>query len=204
MDIYTDYANWKFENYDFIHPLIVKRSKTISRFTSVIAVVDYLYEQFVKRQKLDEDEEVFFEVGFDYIHDNFYTIKTILDYQFNHNIDEMEKCAKTINLLLYVNEFQAELLNQPLDLKQELQQLDDFEQKINSYLDKKENVPDEFFPMFDDIINPIFEKNNLELNPIESIYYEAAVEYGIYKENETAVYSSIFNDEILKRIEKKK
>ncbi len=203
MDIYTDYANWKFENYDFIHPLIAKRSKTISRFTSVIAVVDYLYEQFVKRQKLDEDEEVFFEVGFDYIHDNFYTIKTILDYQFNHNIDEMEKCAKTINLLLYVNEFQAELLNQPLDLKKELQQLDDFEQKINSYLDKKENVPDEYFPMFDDIINPIFEKNNLELNPIESIYYEAAVEYGIYKENETAVYSSIFNDEILKRIEKK-
>ena len=44
MDIYTDYANWKFENHDFIYKLVKSQSKTISRFTSVIIVVDYLYE----------------------------------------------------------------------------------------------------------------------------------------------------------------
>ena len=47
MDIYTDYANWKLENYDLISTLVKNKSKAISRFTSVIAVVDYLYDKFV-------------------------------------------------------------------------------------------------------------------------------------------------------------
>lgn len=189
MDIYTDYANWKFENHDFIFKLVTSKSNTIARFTSVIAVVDYLYEEYTKKKTLTEEEEVFFSVGFDYIHDNFYTIKTILDYTFKGNYEEMETCAKTINLLLYVHEFQSELLNHTLDVTQ----LDSFEEKVNSYLDKKENVPDVFFPMLDDIVNPIFEKNEIELNPIESIFYEVAIEYGIYKNNEFDMYNAVFN-----------
>lgn len=190
MDIYTDYVNWKFENHDLIHQLVSNRSKTISRFTAVIAVVDYLYEQFLKKEKLTEDEELFFSMGFDYIHDNFYTIKTILEYKFNNDYKEMEKCAKTINLLLYVNEFQSELLNQKEIV--DIEPLNQFEQQINSYLDKKENVPDAFFPMLDDIITPIYERNQIEFTPIESIYYEIAVEYGIYKENEIDIYNAVF------------
>lgn len=190
MDIYTDYVNWKFENHDLIHQLVSNRSKTISRFTAVIVVVDYLYEQFLKKEKLTEDEELFFSMGFDYIHDNFYTIKTILEYKFNNDYKEMEKCAKTINLLLYVNEFQSELLNQKEIV--DIEPLNQFEQQINSYLDKKENVPDAFFPMLDDIITPIYERNQIEFTPIESIYYEIAVEYGIYKENEIDIYNAVF------------
>lgn len=193
MDIYEDYVNWKFENHDFIFQLVHTKSKTISRFTSVIAVVDYLYEQFLKKGNLTSDEEVFFSVGFDYIYDNFYTIKTILDYHFQKDYTEMEQYAKTINLLLYVHEFQSELLNQPIDLKTELAPLDELEQKINTYLDKKENVPDAFFPMLDDIVNPIFEKHGIEFNPIESIFYEIAVEYGIYKNNDFDMYNAVFN-----------
>lgn len=193
MDIYTDYANWKFENHDFIFQLVNTKSKTISRFTSVIAVVDYLYDQYTKNNKLTSDEEVFFSIGFDYIHDNFYTIKTILDYKFQGDFNEMEKLSKTINLLLYVHEFQTELLNQDIDLKKDIEPLDEFEEKVNQYIDKKENVPDVFFPMLDDIVTPIFERNNLELNPIESIYYDIAVEYGIYKNNEFDMYNAVFN-----------
>ncbi|MDE7384427.1 MAG: hypothetical protein K2M84_01570, partial [Anaeroplasmataceae bacterium] len=169
MDIYEDYANWKIENHDFIYHLVKTQSKTISRFTSAIAVVDYLYEKYVEKNHLTEEEKVFFSVGFDYIHDNFYTIKTILDYTFNGNFEEMEKCAKTINLLLYVHEFQSELLNQDIDLKNSMKELDSFEEKVNSYLDKKENVPDVFFPMLDDIVTPIFRRNGIDMNPTESI-----------------------------------
>ncbi|MDE7213357.1 MAG: hypothetical protein K2N42_02130, partial [Anaeroplasmataceae bacterium] len=60
MNIYEDYASWKKENYDFIFRLVKTKSKTISRFTSVIAVVDYLYEAYTKKEHLSEDEEVFF------------------------------------------------------------------------------------------------------------------------------------------------
>lgn len=193
MDIYTDYANWKFENHEFIHSLVERKSVAISRFTSVIVVVDYLYEKYLKKNKLTEDEQVFFEIGFDYIHDNFYTIKTLLDYQFNKDYDKLDACAKTINLLLYVNEFQAELLNHDVDLKNEMKLLDGFEQQISEFLAKNENVPDEYFPILNDIVNPIFDRHNIEFIPIESIFYEVALEYRLYKENEFDMYNAVLN-----------
>ena len=197
MDIYTDYANWKFENHDFIYKLVRSKSKTISRFTSVIIVVDYLYEKYVKDNSLTPDEEVMFNVGFDYMHDNFFTIKTLLDYTFNGDYIEMEKCAKTINLLLYVNEFQGELLNNDNILESDLKQLDNFEQKLTDYLDKKENCPDEFFPYLDDLVNPIFDRNGIDFTPIEAIFYEISVALGISKNNDNKAFL-----DILKQVKK--
>ena len=197
MDIYTDYANWKFENHDFIYQLVRSKSKTISRFSSVIIVVDYLYEKYVKDNSLTPDEEVMFNVGFDYMHDNFFTIKTLLDYTFNGDYIEMEKCAKTINLLLYVNEFQGELLNNDNILESDLKQLDNFEQKLTDYLDKKENCPDEFFPYLDDLVNPIFDRNGIDFTPIEAIFYEISVALGISKNNDNKAFL-----DILKQVKK--
>lgn len=193
MDIYTDYANWKFENHDFIYQLVRSKSKTISRFSSVIIVVDYLYEKYVKDNSLTADEEVMFNVGFDYMHDNFFTIKTLLDYTFNGDYIEMEKCAKTISLLLYVNEFQGELLNNDNILESDLKQLDNFEQKLTDYLDKKENCPDEFFPYLDDLVNPIFDRNGIDFTPIEAIFYEISVALGISKNNDNKAFLDILN-----------
>ena len=193
MDIYTDYANWKFENHDFIYQLVRSKSKTISRFSSVIIVVDYLYEKYVKDNSLTPDEEVMFNVGFDYMHDNFFTIKTLLDYTFNGDYIEMEKCAKTINLLLYVNEFQGELLNNDNILESDLKQLDNFEQKLTDYLDKKENCPDEFFPYLDDLVNPIFDRNGIDFTPIEAIFYEISVALCISKNNDNKAFLDILN-----------
>ena len=200
MDIYTDYLNWKFENHELIDNLVKRRSKTISRFTSTIVVVDYLYDKFLKYNKLTEDEEVFFSVGFDYIHDNFYTIKTLLEYKFDNDYNELEKYSKTINLLLYVNEFQAELLQNLSDSKA-MQPLDDFELSVNNFLDRKENVPDEYFQLLNEIVNPIFERFDIEYNPIESIFYEIALEYKISKENDFDIYNAVFN---LQKVKNKK
>ena len=192
MNIFNDYESWKKENQEFIYQLVISKSKTISRFTSVIAVVDYLYEKHLHTPNLSEEEEIFFSTGFDYIYDNFYTIKTILDYKFNNDFVEMEKYAKTINLLLYVHEFQSELLNQELR-SDDLNRLDDFEEKVSAHLDRKENIPDAYFPMLDDIVTPIFQKLQIEFQPIESIFYEVALEFGIYKNNEQDIYNAIFH-----------
>ena len=192
MNIFNDYESWKKENQEFIYQLVKSKSKTISRFTSVIAVVDYLYEKHLHTPNLSEEEEIFFSTGVDYIYDNFYTIKTILDYKFNNDFVEMEKHAKTINLLLYVHEFQSELLNQELR-SDDLNRLNDFEEKVSAHLDRKENIPDAYFPMLDDIVTPIFQKLQIEFQPIESIFYEVALEFGIYKNNEQDIYNAIFH-----------
>lgn len=190
MDIFTDYAKWKAENRDFIHTLIFNKSQTISRFTSVIAVVDFFYQQSLKR-KLSDDEQLFFETGFDYIYDGFYMIQTILDFQFQKDDRKMESCAKTINLLLYATDFLSELENHQI-AKTDLQPLLDFIENVNHFLDQKQNVPDVYFPLLNDIVNPIFERNQIEFQSIESIFYEIALEYGIYHEDDEQVMRNIF------------
>lgn len=198
MDIYTDYANWKFENYEFIDRLVKNKSKTIARFTSVIAVVDYLYDQVVEKKFLSEDEELIFSTGFDYIYDQFHFIKTITEYKFGNSVDLMEPYAKTINLLLYIHDFQSEALSHSSLDKQDIQPLDDLEDKVNRCLDKKENAPDEYFAVLNDITAKIFEQNGIEVHTVDQIFYEIALEYQIYQENEYDIYTSVLNKQIEK------
>lgn len=192
MDIYTDYANWKFENYDFISSLVLEKSATIARFTSVIAVVDYLYEEYVKTKSLTSDEELIFSTGFDYIYDNFYTIQTICELNFNNDIKEMEKYARNINLLLYINEFKAELKENKIDSSK----LDNFSDDVSEGIEKKKAVPDEYFIMLDEITKDLFEKNGIEVYTVEQIFYEIAVEYDIYPEEDYDAFNSFLNNKI--------
>lgn len=197
MDIYTDYANWKFEKYELISTLIKNKSKAISRFTSVIAVVDFLYDKFVKEKKLDEDLELIFSTGFDYIYDEFMMIETLLQNKFNNDYKELEKYSKTINLLLYINDFQNEALNYKegtFDLKP----LDELNDKVMNYIDKGENAPDEYFQILSDITSSMFDNLDEEFHTVDQIYYEIAVELGIYEEDEYNMFNSFINDKIEK------
>lgn len=184
--IFTDYEAWKRENNELITTLVKKQSKTIQRFSPVLAVVDYLYEQNQKGT-LSGDEELIFSTGFDYIYDQFQIIQSLLEDNFNNDYDEMEKYGQTINLLLYINDFEAELKVND-NLKKDIKKLTDLEDKVNSYLDKKENAPDEYFALLDDITYSIFTKNNIEIHTVDQIFYEIAIEYGIYTDEE---YSTI-------------
>ena len=134
MNIYEDYLAWKKENFNLISTLVKQRSDTIKRFSPVIAVVDYLYEKQLKK-KLSEDEELIFSSGFDYIHDAFMMIDNILQSDFNNSIPAMEKCSKTINLLLYVIDFESEITESD-ELKKDIQKLYDLDQALNEYLEK--------------------------------------------------------------------
>ncbi len=200
MDIFEDYLNWKYENHELIHDLVKTKSNTISRFTHVISVVDYLYD---KKQKdiLSEDEILIFSTGFDYIFDQFEIIKSILDLKFNKNIKEMEKYSKTINLLLYINEFQGEIANNN-KIKNQINQLNSLDDRINQKLDNKINADEEDFILLNDITYNIFEKNGIDIHTVDSIFYDIAIEYGLVNENEDDTYNEILNKLIEKNRKK--
>ncbi len=196
MDIFEDYLNWKYENHELIHDLVKSRSNTISRFTHVISVVDYLYD---KKQKvaLSEDEILIFSTGYDYIFDQFEMIKSILDLKFNKNIEEMEKYSKTINLLLYITEFQGEIANNN-KIKNQINQLNSLYDRINQKLDNKINADEEDFILLNDITFNIFEKNGIEIHTVDSIFYDIAVEYDLVNDNDDDTYNEILNKLIKK------
>jgi hypothetical protein len=199
MDIYEDYASWKKENSHLIQTLVNKKSKAIVRFSCVIAVVDYLYHRHEDGKKLSEDEEVIFSTGFDYIYDSFMMIDNILQSDFNGDIDLMEGCSQTINLLLYINDFESEISSSGNeDLKKELKKLSSLDEKVNDYLAKRENAPDEYFGILNDLIDDIFVSNNVEIHTVEEIFYEIAIEYDIYQEDDFDMFNEVINRQIEK------
>lgn len=199
MDIYEDYASWKKENSHLIQTLVSKKSKAIVRFSCVIAVVDYLYHRHIDGKKLSEDEEVIFSTGFDYIYDSFMMIDNILQSDFNGDIDLMEGCSQTINLLLYINDFESEISSSGNeDLKKELKKLSNLDEKVNDYLAKRENAPDEYFGILNDLIDDIFVSNNVEIHTVEEIFYEIAIEYDIYQEDDFDMFNEVINRQIEK------
>ena len=195
--IFDDYAAWKKENHDLIYSLVNNKSKIIQRFSSVIAVVDYLYDYHLDNN-LSEDEELIFSSGYDYIYDQFQLIETLLENNFNNDVNKMEKYGQTINLLLYINDFKLEIANSNLKGK-EVNQLNDLNDKVYEYIEKNENAPDEYFQLLNDITSSLFEKNDVELHTIDQIFYEIAIEYDIYDEDEYNIYNYFLNKEIEKR-----
>lgn len=190
MTIYEDYENWKDENFDLINDLIKMKSKIISRFSHVIAVVDYLYNKHEQEGSLEEYLEVIFEHGFDYLHDHFVTISTILQKEYRGNLVGMNEYAKTINLLLYTNDFQNELENDDNAKQEDLDKLNDFEQRVLSYIEKHEEAPDEMFGLLNDITYNLFDENYRSVN---DILYDVALELDLaIDDNGEAPIDNIF------------
>ena len=197
MDIFEDYNAWKKENSGLIQSLVKNKSKAIKRFACVLAVVDYLYDRHQNGKKLSEDEEVIFSTGFDYVYDSFMMIDNILQSDFNGNIEEMEKCSQTINLLLYISDFESEITSSNDEkIKKELTKLTDLDEKVNEYLERKENAPDEYFALLNDITDDIFIGNNIEIHTVEEIFYEIALEYNIYQEDDFDMFNEVINRQI--------
>lgn len=195
--IFDDYAAWKKENHDLIYSLVNNKSKIIQRFSSVIAVVDYLYDYHLDNN-LSEDEELIFSSGYDYIYDQFQLIETLLENNYNNDVKKMEKFGQTINLLLYINDFKLEIANSGLTGK-EVNQLNELNDKVYEYIERNENAPDEYFQVLNDLTSSLFEKNDIEIQTIDQIFYEIAIEYDIYDENEYNIYNYFLNKEIEKR-----
>ena len=161
--------------------------------------MDYLYHRRIDGKKLSEDEEVIFSTGFDYIYDSFMMIDNILQSDFNGDIDLMEGCSQTINLLLYINDFESEITSSGNeDLKKELKKLSNLDEKVNDYLAKRENAPDEYFGILNDLIDDIFVSNNVEIHTVEEIFYEIAIEYDIYQEDDFDMFNEVINRQIEK------
>lgn len=177
MDTITDYANWKFENYDIIDGLVKLNSDIIRRFPHVILVCDYFYDKVTNSgYNLSSEEETIFESAFNYLFDHISTIRLLLEKSFNNNLEELNKVSKTINLLLYTNDFQAELESSDPNNLTAAKKLSDFEAKILGYIETHTNAPDEMFAILSDITTPLFDGEYMGVN---EIIYAVAEELGI-------------------------
>ncbi len=197
LNIYEDYYSFREENKDIFNELIKRNSVVIKRFSSVISVVDYLYYNS-KVSKLTEDEEYIFSSGFDYIVDEIEYIKIML-HELNNDYNEFERLAPTINLLLYINDVRQEINDiKNSSFKKKEKDVIELEEKVQALLRERKIADENYYGAINELTYEIFDLNEIELNTVNSIFYEIALEYNIIDEDDD---NNIYNEEILKRIE---
>lgn len=182
---FLDYASWRKTNNELLTKLINNKSLIIARFKYVIAVVDYLFDQVTSQNhQLDNSESEMFEVGYQYIFDRFMTINMILEKVFANSFDEMEKLAKSINLLLYIIDFEDEIDSLEGEHKNEHKKFADLEDEVMRCIESKQQIPDEMFALVDDISLATFEGLGVEYYGITDIFYDIAVDLELIKDDD--------------------
>ena len=186
---YLDYASWKKTNEKLINYLVGKNSKIIARFRYVLMVVDYLFDQVVfEKKKLSIEEEECFEVGYQYIFDRFNTIQLIAEHVFNNNYDAMEHFAKSINLLLYIIDFEDEIDSLDGEHKTEHEKFAELELNVMQMIENKIQVPDEYYALVDDISLAVFDGLGIDYYGITDIFYDVAIELNLIEEDDEDYY----------------
>ncbi len=184
MNCYNDYLSFKEDKYELIDFLASTNSNIIIRFKHVLAIVDYLYESHCSNVKLSKDEEDIFQIGFNYIFDRFNLIDLILTKIFNNNKEEMEKFSKTINLILYTNDFKDEIMLLEGDYKNQINEFSQYEETILELLENKEHATDVQFGLLNDISMRVFDEIEIEYYGINEVFYDIALEMGIIDEDQ--------------------
>ncbi len=182
MDFYEDYQGFKNDNEVLINDLVKTKSPIIARFKHVFAVVDYLYAKHKDLKDNESDEDLIFQTGYSYVFDRFNTIDLIYTKIFDKNFNEMNKYAKTINLLLYTIDFQDEIKSIDENNTTEYNSLVAFEDLILKKLEGKEHADDIFFGMLNDISTKAFSNLDVEYYGLNEIFYDIALELEIIDE----------------------
>lgn len=180
--IFDDYKSFKDENKKLIDFLVKNNSLLLNIMRPVLIVVDYLYEYRLKN-KISKDEEYIFNTGYDYLYDQFQIINTILEQILDNNYNDIKKYEKTINLLLYINDFKQEVLNDDR-ISNNIDSFLNLESNVYDSLNKKEEYNENYYILLNDLVYKTFDANGIELNTINDIFYNIALEYDLIKEDE--------------------
>lgn len=184
MNLYQDYLCFKEDKQELINFFIENDSNIIVRFKHVLAIIDFLYDKYCDNSTLDSNEELIFETGYTYVFDRFNIIELLLNKTFNKDLEELEKFSKTINLVLYVNDFKDEVLNIDDTNKSAIDEFSQYEDKILSLLENKEHATDIDFALLDDISVRVFSEMNTDFYGINEIFYDIGLKLEIIDEDD--------------------
>ncbi len=177
--IYNEYANWKLEVNDLVKYLRENDSNLIIRFKHVFDVTEFLYDKLIDDPSFSDEENQIFETGFYYVFDQIDKIKNLLEDAYEGKVEDLEKRAKDVNLLLSTIDFQNELLSTNEFKQRDLNALSQMEQRILTHIMNKEDIPKEMFEKVDQLSYKIFQDMDVDYYPIDDIFFEIADELGI-------------------------
>ncbi len=181
MNIYDDYINYLGEAMDVFTALKDSNSPVLSVIYDVIRVTDYIYQQYSKNNKIEEEVEEIFSLGFGYLSNTLSDIKMYYEEYFGKDIEQLNRYSTLIIDLIILDDFEAFLdVNDRLDTETK-KEIEDLKNKLDNLIDNKEQI---FIDTAEDVELLIDSKtpSTLEFRPVYIVFAMIAEELSITDE----------------------
>ena len=107
--ILKDYANWKLDNVETIEALKHNRSLIYQRLEPIYLVLNALYDEAVENEGLEEDKATIFQMGLNYLHDQFAIIRIYYEKLFDSDCAAFETYTPLVVYLLFISDFREDI-----------------------------------------------------------------------------------------------
>jgi len=189
--IYKDYANWKLENQMMFEQFQENNNIIYDRLEPVYTVLNYIYDLVCEEEKLDEDLETIFEVGFNYISNQFSVIKIYFETLFQSKCDDFIDSSEIVLYLIYIFDVRNDLENNGFE--SDLDVLNECETTIENMIMERKKDYVFVANLVNDTLKKVFSVINYEYISIVDIFVEIAENLGIflYEEEELVLGKDI-------------
>jgi hypothetical protein len=176
--ILKDYASWKLENHATLELFKENNNIVYQRLEPVFVVLEHIYELACETELIDEDMSTIFEIGFNYIHDQFNVIKIYFENLFQSNCEDFEHYAEMLLFLTYIFDVRTDLENNGVD--SDVEELNEIETYIENMIMERREDYEYVRVRLNEALNKVFETIDYEYVSIVDIYVEIAENLGIY------------------------
>ena len=176
--IYKDYAGWKLENQEILEKFQSNNNAIYDRLEPVYAVLNYIYDLVVEGSELDEDYELIFYSGFEYLSTQFEVIKIYYSTLFKEDCDDFIEYSDLLLYLIYISDVRNDLDSNGIDSN--IQSLHDLEETIENMIMDRNNDKIYATNLFNTVFEEVFTKLNYDYVSIVDIFSEIAESFGIY------------------------
>ncbi len=176
--IYKDFASWKIENHEIIEKFQKNESIIYDRLEPIYSVLNYIYDLLVEENKLDEDLDIIFRSGFDYLHTQFEIIKIYFDTLFQSRCDDFEIYSEMVLYLLYIYDIRIDMESNDID--SDIIELNELETCIEDMIIERRNDFDYFKDQMNETLKIVLDKMNYDYVSVVDIFVEIAENLGIF------------------------
>ena len=176
--IYKDFASWKLENNDTIERFNKNSSVIYERLEPVYVVLNHIYEMIVQKQEVDEDLEIIFQVGFNYLNTQFDIIKIYFETLFQSKCDDFVEYSDMILFLLFIFDLRSDMESN--DINSDIEELNDLEENIENMIMERRDDHEFINSKMNETLAIVYDLLDYEYVSIIDVFVEIAENLGIF------------------------
>lgn len=185
---YQEYKKWLEDNKEFIQALEKKAPNLSTEFELEFYVLDTMYDLAKEGNKLDEDHDDVFFLGFDYLSYVYSSLELLAQHIYENNLELMDQHFNDVIAYIYMDSLtlnvDMELNVLEGDFEEVLAELNNIIEEAEQLLTEKEEITIEFVESLEDKITDILDEYEIDIYLDDVLLFEYASEHDLIEVEE--------------------